>query len=270
MSQRPQALRAVSLLSENADPCFRAVCDHLSATTGLATVFDTRLPWEARESELDQGRVQVGFVCGLLFARKRARTDLLHVLAAPVMAAERYQDLPIYFSDVVVRADDPARSFDQLRGRRWAYNEPGSFSGYALTAHELWRRGKPRDFFAKALQAGSHLESLRMVRDGRADGAAIDSSVLDLARRNDPSIEQALRVIESFGPNPHPPVVAYDLPEDERERLTAALCAMHQHPEGRQVLALGGFKRFDRVRDSDYDGVREIGRAVDRVRFAPP
>ena len=40
--------------------------------------------------------------------------------AAPVLVGERYGGTPIYFSDVVVRNDHPARSFAELRGASWA------------------------------------------------------------------------------------------------------------------------------------------------------
>ncbi len=67
--------------------------------------------------QLRDGSVDVAFLCGLPYVRLcRERPGMLRPLAAPVLDGARYQDRPVYFSDVIVRRDSPFRSFDDLRG----------------------------------------------------------------------------------------------------------------------------------------------------------
>ena len=50
--------------------------------------------------------IDVAFVCGLPYTEKHDRPDRpVELLAAPVMADDRYRGLPIYFTDVIVRTN---------------------------------------------------------------------------------------------------------------------------------------------------------------------
>src|SRR5207249_1369507 len=109
-------------------------------------------PWQERQRMLEDGRAEIGFVCGIVYTR---RADLggagFELLAAPVPLERRYGGGAVYFSDVVVRRDSRFRSFAGLRGVAWAYNEPGSHSGYTLTRYHLARRGFGWDYFGRVV-----------------------------------------------------------------------------------------------------------------------
>lgn len=100
-----------------------------------------------------------------------------------------------YRSAIVVRADDAARSIDDLRGRVAAINSPDSHSGHnalrALVA-PLARDGR---FFASAVWSGSHRRSLAFVQHGEADVAAIDCISLAGIERVDAAAMHGLHVI---------------------------------------------------------------------------
>ena len=74
----------------------------------------------------------------------------------------------------------------------------------------------------------------------------------------------ALRTVAVLGPSPIPPViVTRTLAENRKERLRAALLAMHEDAEGRAILADGCMVRFVRVHDADYNPTRAmVARAV--------
>ena len=145
---------------------------------------------------------------------------------------------PVYFADVVVRADSNVHRFDELRGRSWAYNDRNSKSGWFSM---LERVGGETRFFSALVHAGSHLQSLAAVRDGRVDAAAIDSNALARQSRHD------LRVIESWGPFPIQPVIVRNGVDGAlKSRIAAALLAIDGlHPFG--------FTRFARVTAADYE-----------------
>src|SRR6476469_7540041 len=88
------------------------------------------------------------------------------------------------------------------------YNNPGSNSGYNLFRHRLLKAGHHSNFFGKVIQSGSHQRSIRWVVEGLADCSAIDSTVLEQELRDSPELSNNLRVVESIGPCPMPPVVA--------------------------------------------------------------
>src|SRR5262245_27135054 len=65
------------------------------------------------------GEADVSFVCGLAYIELAGRLGR-EALAAPVLRGTRYRGRPVYFSDVIVRAEAPFRKFADLRGCSWA------------------------------------------------------------------------------------------------------------------------------------------------------
>jgi phosphonate transport system substrate-binding protein len=131
----------------------------------------------------------------------------MEVIAAPVLHGDRYAGRPIYFSDVIVATASPYRSFADLRGTRFAFNEPFSHSGCVTVLHYLATLGEDCSYFAKMVDAGFHEVAIRMVAEGHADAAAIDSQVLDIELRDHPALAVQVRRIGTIGPSTIQPVV---------------------------------------------------------------
>jgi phosphonate transport system substrate-binding protein len=257
-------LVAASYLAENARPIYTRIAGYLGQRLGEAAEL-IGAPWAERLRLLDDGGVDVAFLCGLPYSR---RVDRLELLGAPVMAAPRYQGRPVYFTDVIVRGDSPVQSFRELRGRVWAYNDGDSNSGYVVPRDHLLALGETGGFFRAVIASGSHQQSIRLVLDGKVDASGIDSTVLELEQAQQPEVARGLRVVESIGPSPVPPVVvAASRPETLKARLRQLLLAMHDDPEGRAILAAGLIDRFVPVRDADYDPIRAMLRRADAAGF---
>lgn len=257
----------ISLLAPNADALYRSVAGYLAHKTGLRVKPIDDVPWQERQRLLDRGVADIGFVCGAHYVRKIEQVEPpIRLLAAPVMQAARYQGQPIYFSDVIVRAESPAREFADLRGTAWVYNEPRSYSGYyAISAH-LALLGADTSYFGRITESGSHQESLRLVLAGAADAAAIDSIVLERAFQLQPELVELVRVVEVIGPSPIPPVVAgRNLPPAQAYALREALLGMYEDEEGRRVLRAGQLARFVAVKDTHYNHIRRQIRVAQAV-----
>jgi ABC-type phosphate/phosphonate transport system substrate-binding protein len=260
-------LRFTSIQAPNADSLCHAICDYLGSVLSIPTQFVDDLSWQEREAELDSGKIQVGWICGLPYVWKADhQPPLVDLLAAPVMAGSRYRGRPIYFSDVVVRKDSPFTNFLDLRGKTWAYNEPHSQSGYNITRYKLATMGETGAFFGHSVAAGSHLRALELVLSGSVDASAIDSTVLETELAQDPGLHDRIREIEILGPSPIPPwVVTPRLPADLRSRLLSAFLEMHLDPGGREILAQGRTARFVAVNDQDYNPIRQMAHLAENV-----
>ncbi len=78
-------------------------------------------------------------------------------------------------SVLLTRADDLRRTLPALSGCRAVINGEDSNSGMNLLRHRIAPLQRNGRFFSCVAVSGSHRESLRCLRDGRADLAAIDS-----------------------------------------------------------------------------------------------
>jgi phosphonate transport system substrate-binding protein len=254
-------------LGDNADAACRAVVAYLDEQLPGAYRFVGDISWQERERRLDANRIDVGWICGAYYVAKAAAApERVRLLAAPVMDGARYGNRPIYFSDVVVRADSRFHSFASLRGARWAYNERRSFSGYIAVCQHLAELGLDGSYFGAALASGAHVESLRMVLAGEVEATAIDSTLLDDERARRPDLRRRLRVVHSLGPSPIPPWVAFGgLSATDEERLRTALLALPTAAAGRAALAAGNLARFAPVADADYEPIRAAVRIAQSV-----
>ena len=256
MSKRP--LRVITYLAPSIpERFFRVIADHLGQHLGGGA----ELTVEGRTSgplpgddPFEYDEADLGFMCApsllLLRAANNPSAELLPV--APVWADERAEGRPIYFSDVVVRADSNIDSFEGLRGRTWAYNDDRSLSGWHSALQRLRDVPSGPEFFSSTVASGSHLESVRMLIEGVVDAAAIDSNVLIMERAQHPDHPTRLSVIESWGPFPiQPAVVRASLPDEIKTQIAEHLSDLHTSVA---AAALDGipFERFAPINYEDY------------------
>ena len=239
-------------LAPNIKPVYDAVVQAVARELDMAA----RLEVGESLAQLDHGPFDFAFVCGLPFVRMDAR---LTAIAAPVVKGERYGGRPIYFSDVIVGASNPARSFADLRGSSWAYNEPDSHSGYLVTLFELHQMGEGPAFFSRWDMTGFHQESIRRVAAGEVDASAIDSQVLAVELRDHPELASRIRVIDSLGPSTIQPLVA----------TPSAEASLHEAVRSVVTGVRGGgldqglVDRFVPIEGDAYDDIRRMLRAVE-------
>ena len=249
---------------------FGAVADHLRRCPdlggiGIALASEERVSGPERdlvdrsEDPFSRGEADVGFLCAPTYLRlrehERPPAELLGV--APVFADERTRGKPVYFCDVIVRHGSSARSFRDLKGGAWAYNDPCSLSGHGGLVARLGSREIAGPFFGRTIQSGSHPASVRLVADGEADIASIDSNVLRILLDQSPALRDQVRILESWGPYPIQPVaVRTDLDPALKGALRESLLNTEADPLTRLELEAFGLKRFVAVSEEDYDAGR--------------
>jgi phosphonate transport system substrate-binding protein len=197
--------------------------------------------------------VDVAFVCAPSYLRMAAQSHapVRLVAAAPVFDDPRAGGLPVYFADVIVARAHRARTFDELGGTVWAYNDVASLSGWYCVLDQLSRRDLALDFFRDCVASGSHLASIDAVANGTVDAAAVDSNVLACRRRADPDVARRIRVLETWGPFPIQPVVAASrLPRTLHAELAGALLAM-------APVTDAGLRGFAPVDEAWYEADRD-------------
>ena len=259
------------------------VATHLAPGVLPAYAFAARRmgEWLARPSELvvaaDYRRCaadidDVCFVCSIPFLLLEASGAIqMEVVAAPILRGQRYAGRPVYFSDVVVRASSPVDDFGDLRGLRWAFNEPFSHSGFMVVLHHLATRGESASFLGEWIEAGFHDEALRMVIDGRADWTAIDSQVLAIWLRTVPSLRRRIRIVDTLGPSTIQPVVASRrrLSDDQRAVVRDGLIALNREPLARPILHAAGIDGFVPIDSDAYADIRQMLAAVRSAGLLP-
>ena len=176
-------------------PCNRPLYEFVADACGATDLVDGG-DWR----ELAAGHIDMAFICSPPVIWLGAAVE---TIAAPVLIDPRFGGKPLYSSEVIVKRESRFQSLEDLRGARWAVNEPSSWSGYWVTLQRVgsW------DFFGEVVEAGFHERALRLVAEGVVDGSAIDCHVLGVVLRSDPRLAARIRVVETLGPAPSQPVV---------------------------------------------------------------
>ncbi|MBI2390966.1 MAG: PhnD/SsuA/transferrin family substrate-binding protein [Deltaproteobacteria bacterium] len=213
---------------------------------------------------LARGEVDFAFVCSGAFVALPTQT--VELLAAPSS-----NGTPTYHSLVLVRSNDPAETFEDLRGRRFAFVDALSLTG-RLYPESLARKAGG-NFFSDSVYTHSHTESIRMVATARVAAAAVDSLVFDRMARDEPDLLGRVRVLVKSPPFGSPPIVARrGLDPKVVGAMRDALLRMHEDAQGRALLVELGFDKFVPVDPRAYESVRRVrmeAYGIDEVEGLP-
>jgi ABC-type phosphate/phosphonate transport system substrate-binding protein len=204
--------------------------------------YDPPAPLSALWARHDLG---AAMMCGLPFSQRRPRPVLV---AVPLPSPPRYGGRPVYFTDIVVRADSPARTLEDTFGGTVGYTVEDSMSGWAaLRMHLLPFRSGDRPLYKNVV--GNLVNGRRVIEaliDGRIDVGPLDSYYHDLLAMHDPAFAQRVRTVATTGSAPIPPLISTArLSAGELERFRAALFSEGPQP----ALLLDGFAV---PREEDY------------------
>jgi ABC-type phosphate/phosphonate transport system substrate-binding protein len=194
------------------------------------------------------------FMCGWPFSRSKPQPQLI---AAPCPLGQRYERLPIYFTDLIVRRD---RGFETLKdtfGGRIAWTAESSHSGFNAPRHHLltFRTSDRPELYSESI--GRLLtpdRSLASVVDGEADIAPMDSYALDLIRLHEPERISEIMVIDSTAAAPFPPLVASnDLAPSALASLRRAFLMADSEPTLIPLLSTLNIGGFTAIKAEAYD-----------------
>lgn len=178
--------------------------------------------------------------------------------------------LATYQSQFLARSDSGIKSLKDLAGKKIAFVDPSSTSGYLLPLKTLKdRKIEPKE----VVFAMKHDTVVTMIYQRRVDAGATyysppqDGKIEDARRTvktQYPDIEQKVKIIELSDPIPADPIVfRKDMPEEMKEKVTEALLKFVATEEGKKSLDLMlGASNFKRSTDADYDTVREMFRQL--------
>ncbi|MBI2506107.1 MAG: phosphate/phosphite/phosphonate ABC transporter substrate-binding protein [Candidatus Latescibacteria bacterium] len=228
---------------------------------GWPVVFKQRKTYQEINDMLSSGDLDAAFVCSGAYVRLKQHID------APLIAVPVIDGKPSYRSYILVRRDSRIETFGDLQGRRFAFTDPLSNTGKLYPIYRLELMGwTPERFFGHLIYTYSHDHSIQAVAQGTVDGAAVDGLIYDFLSRTDPDRVAGLKVIERSALFGAPPIVASpDLQPELRASLQSHLLRMSVDSAGAAILRRLRIDRFVAGDERDYDGIRKMFSAVERL-----
>jgi len=237
---------------------YSKLADYLAAKLGRPVDLLQRRTYAELNAMVEESQVELAFICTNAYVVGNEQFGM-ELLLAPEINGES-----VYYSQLIVPAESAAQSMADLRSQVFAFTDPMSFTGRIYPVYLLQQMGEtPERFFQRTFYTYSHDRAIEAVADSVADGAAVDSLVLEYALQRNPALASRIRIIhtsEAFG---IPPVVVPPtLPPRQKAQLRDLLLTMHTDAAGQAVLRELGIDRFVEIDNAAYDGVRAVVHAT--------
>jgi phosphonate transport system substrate-binding protein len=203
---------------------WRPMLDDLSRTLHLPVHSLSVSTYEGLGQAMAEERVDFAFVSGRL-ALDAVINDRMQVIAQ----LTRTNGSQGYYSVLLVRQDSPLHNIDDLfrqPGRlRYARGEVLSVSGYLVPETQLFAdRRLDSDTFFASVSVDNHQNNALAVANNEADVATNNTADMERFAQRFPDQYARLRVLWTSSLIPHAVIVIRtDLPEELRQRVTAAL-----------------------------------------------
>ena len=199
-------------------------------------------------SDIAKGDVDVAYVSPLAYVLD----SKLVPLGMPFVDNTR-----LYEGGIFVRADSGVKSIKDLRGRKFAFQRPGSIDGYVYPAGMLKKAG----IKVQPVNIGN-ASAVTTVFKKRADAGCANVESIESTLVAFDKIKQ-IKVLMRTDPIPNGVIVARgDLPPSTLAQLTKAIADMNVDTDGQLAMKELEFDRMAPATDHDFDSLRKMTRLL--------
>ena len=170
--------------------------------------------------------------------------------------------LPYYRGQISARADANINRIEDLRGKRFAFVDPASTSGYLFPAAMLKKAGfDPDKFFSQTVFAGSHPNVILAIYRGQVDGGSTFEDARTNVQAQFPDVMAKVKPIAYTNPIPNDTwSLNAKLSPTMKARIKDRLLRIAKTPEGQEALRnLYSIEGLTDVVELSEDQVQQLG-----------
>ena len=170
-----------------------------------------------------------------------------------------------YRSVFFVNKDSGINSLEDLKGKKIAFVDPSSSSGYLYPGAYLKKNGIDLDKDIQVIYSGGHDKSLQLLMNKDVDAIAVYEGVREKYKDEFTGVMDQTKVLCYSDNIPYISVtVRGDMPEDLKEQIKAGLLKGLNGEKGKKItIELFNLYGFEEAQDSDYDGIRTTAKMMD-------
>ena len=239
---------------------FEPLMTYLSDSVGQKVVLYIAKDYGDLRTQMEAGAVDIGSFSPFAYV-DAVRGGKIRIIAQSIIDGSG-----AYRGIIVVRKGSGLKALADLKGKRFAFVDPKSASGYVYPRAMLIEKGMiPESYFKETIFTGGHDKVIAAVLDGRADAGAIYEGALGVAKAEGVPTEN-LATLAGTDPIPHDAItVRIGLDGGLAKKIQAALVDLDKNEAGRRVIANSKPKKltgFVIAEDSLFDVVRRTAKVA--------
>lgn len=234
----------------------QAILDIVAKHTGMKVDTFVGSDYNATIEALRAGHVDVALLGPFSYV---LATTVAQVEAFGVTVTSRTMQ-PSYKSIIIAGKDSNINSLADLKGKTFAFVDPGSTSGYMVPAAAFIRSNiTPEKDFKQVMYSGGHDATIVSVGSGKVDAGSVADRIYERGCAKGLADCSKLKVVWTSQPIPNDPLLYRKaLSEDMKKKIREAFYSVKNLAFGE----MGTVARFDPATDKDYDPVRDIAKAL--------
>ncbi|MFC0090893.1 phosphate/phosphite/phosphonate ABC transporter substrate-binding protein [Allobacillus sp. GCM10007491] len=199
-SSKPDKLVMGFVPSQDAETIATTVeplADELGEILGIEVEARTMTNYNGLVEAMGAEQVHIGFIPAFGYVIANQEYDIEVILKSIRHGSSTYK------AQYLVHADSDIESLEDLEGKRWAYADATSTSGFLFPANQLMQKfdiespdALTTEFFGETVQVGGHDTAAIAVYEGDADVATTFDDVRENLEEEYPDIKEKLRVLE--------------------------------------------------------------------------
>ncbi|MHB1686235.1 MAG: substrate-binding domain-containing protein [Ignavibacteriaceae bacterium] len=211
---------------------YKDLVDYISAKLKIPIVFKQRKTYGEVNKLLREKKVDFAFICTGAYIQAKKEFPI-ELLAVPVIDGK-----PYYKAYIIVNKESKINSFEELKGKSFAFTDPLSNTGYSYVINILKnKKTTPEKFFGKTIFTYAHDYSIQAVARNLVDGATVDGLVYEYLKHFQPGKLQDIKIIQKSKDFGIPPfVVQPNMDPVLRKKLKDIMLNMHNDPKGKELL----------------------------------
>jgi phosphate/phosphite/phosphonate ABC transporter binding protein len=238
---------------------FDPLAAYLSEAIGQKVVLYVAKDYGELRTQMEAGTVDIGSFSPFAYV-DATRGGKIRIIAQSII-----DGTATYRGIIVARKDSGLKTVADLKGKRFAFVDPKSASGYVYPRAMLIEKGfDPKSYFKETIFAGDHNKVIAAVLEARADAGAIYEGALAVAKANGVPTEN-LVTLATTDLIPHDAIaVRTGLDAALAKKVQSALVDMDKSAAGRRVIANSKKKLTGHViaEDSLFDVVRRTAKTA--------
>lgn len=208
---------------------------------------------------LGSGKVDFGLIPPFAYVLANQESD-----AEVILTAINNKGEAKYRSQFIVRKDSGIKSFEEIKGKKLAFVDPSSTSGYLFPGAHLINEGIDIEKDIEYMYSGGHDKSLQLLLNGDVD---VVSTFVDVRDRYKEEFPTAMEETEILGYTEYIPNISVttrgDMDKELQEKIQAALLKVSKSEEGGKLLQeLFNIYGFEKATDADYEIIRATAKTM--------